>query len=94
MLLKLFENLRDGDVNTQQVLKNQVKFKSNLTEIKIGSSDFKSEDQTNAKRNVISFFNLQEKIVQLVRYFSFLLSEAYGEKYGKGLKILIPEQIL
>ena len=28
MSLELFENLWDGDVNPQEVLKNQVKFKS------------------------------------------------------------------
>ena len=65
MSLELFENLWDGDVNPQEVLKNQVKFKSELSKIKTGSN--KSED--------IFFFNLGEKIIQLFRYYSFLLSE-------------------
>ena len=42
MSLELFENLWDGDVNPQELLKNQVKFKSELSKIKTGSN--KSED--------------------------------------------------
>ena len=40
--LKLFENLRDGDGNLKEVLKNQVKFKSHLSKIKIGSNKLKN----------------------------------------------------
>ena len=35
MPLELFENLRDGDLNPKEVLKNQVKFKLKLNETKI-----------------------------------------------------------
>ena len=45
MLLKLFENLRDGYVNPNEVLKNQVKFKSDLSKIKKGKPDSQSEDK-------------------------------------------------
>ena len=57
MSLELFENLWDGDVNPQEVLKNQVKFKSELSKIRTGSN--KSED--------IFFFLIQEK-----KLFNFL----------------------
>ena len=36
MPLKLFENLRDGDINPKGVLKNQARFKSDLSELKTG----------------------------------------------------------
>ena len=36
--LKLFENLKDGDVDPKEVLKNKLKFKSDLIKIKIGSN--------------------------------------------------------
>ena len=36
MPLKLFEDLRDGDINSKEVLKNQARFKSDLSEIKSG----------------------------------------------------------
>ena len=34
MPLKLFEDLGDGEINPKEVLKNQARFKSNLSEIK------------------------------------------------------------
>ena len=33
--LKLFENLRDGGVNPKEVLKNYVKFNSDLSKIRV-----------------------------------------------------------
>ena len=38
MSLKLFENLKDGGVDPKEVLKNKLKFKSDLIKIKIGSN--------------------------------------------------------
>ena len=35
-LLKLFEDLRDGNINLKEMLKNQARFQSDLSEIKIG----------------------------------------------------------
>ena len=32
MPLELFKNLRDGDINPKEVLKNQARFKSDLSE--------------------------------------------------------------
>ena len=54
MLLELFENIRDGAANTQEELNNQVKFKSDLSEIEIGITDFKSEDKK--KEEMLLFF--------------------------------------
>ena len=36
MYVKLFEDLRDGGINSKEVLKNQASFKSDLSEIKTG----------------------------------------------------------
>ena len=81
MPLKLFENLRNGHVNPLEVLKTQVKFKSDIRRIRTGSN--KSQDHKNTIRNTI-FFNLREKIIQLFRDYSFLLSEAKCKaKYGE-----------
>ena len=44
-LIKLFEHLRDGNVNPREVFKNQVNFKSDLRKIKKGNTDSKSEEQ-------------------------------------------------
>ena len=82
MLLELFENLRDGAANTQEELNNQVKFKSDLSEIEIGITDFKSEDKK--KKKCYYSFNLVENIIQLYRVYYFLLFEAkYKAKHGE-----------
>ena len=41
--LKLFEDIRDGNINTKEALKNQARFKLELKEMKIGGK--KSVDQ-------------------------------------------------
>ena len=37
--IKLFENLKDGNVNPIEVLKNEINFKSDLGKIKRGNPD-------------------------------------------------------
>ena len=34
--MKVFEHLKDGDINPKEVLKNQARFKLDLSEIKTG----------------------------------------------------------
>ena len=58
MPLKLFEHLRDGNINPKEVLKNQARFKSDLSEVKIGGE--KSPNQKNTIKNITNFFDLQE----------------------------------
>ena len=59
MPLKLFEDLGDGEINPKEVLKNQARFKSNLSEIKTLSK--KSVNQKNTIKNIIKIFGLREK---------------------------------
>ena len=95
MPLELFENLKHDDVNTEEVLKNQIKFKSDLIEIKTRNPQFKSEDQMSSTQNIEKLFNLREKVVILFKDYSFLLSEAeYKTKHGKGPKLLTFKQML
>ena len=49
--LKLFNDLRDGNVNPKDILKNQVRFKSDLSDITIDGE--KSEDQKNVTKNFL-----------------------------------------
>ena len=93
MLLKLFEDTRDGDINPNDVLKNQARFKSDLREIKIGCN--KSPNQKNTIMNITDFLDLREKIIHFFRDYFFLLSEArYKAKYGAGFKIFTPKKML
>ena len=93
MSSKLFEDLRDGDINSKDVLKNRARFKSDLSEIKIGSK--KSPNQKNTIKSITNFFDLREKNIVFFRDYSFLLSDTkYKSKYGEGLKTLTPKQML
>ena len=58
ILIDLFINLRDANVNPREVLKNQIDFKSDLGEIKKENPKSKSEDQISVIKNVQNFFDL------------------------------------
>ena len=59
--MKLFEDLTDGNINPKGALKNQARFKSDLSEIKIGGK--KSPNQKSTIKNISNFFDLREKII-------------------------------
>ena len=60
-LIDLFINSRDGNVNSREVLKNTIDFKSDLGKIKKGNPKSKSEDQKWLIQNVQKCFDLREK---------------------------------
>ena len=66
---KLFENLRDGDINPKEVLRNQARFKSDLNDIKIGGN--KSLNQGNTINSINNLFDLREKVIIVFRDYSF-----------------------
>ena len=69
MPCKLFENLRDGDINPKEVLRNQARFKSDLNDIKIGGN--KSLNQGNTINSINNLFDLREKVIIVFRDYSF-----------------------
>ena len=94
-LIDLFKDLRDGNINPKEVVKNQINFKSDVGEIKNGNPNLKSKYQTSAIQNVNILFWLIERSIDFFRDYSYFLPEAkYKGKYGRGLKILTPTQIL
>ena len=81
-LIKLFKDLRDGILSPREVLKNQNNFKSDLGKIRKRNTNLKLEDQIIVIENVENFFDLREKIIDLFRDYSFLLSQVkYKAKY-------------
>ena len=54
--MELFKSLINGNVNSREVLKNQISFKSDLREIRKRNPDFKLEEQ----------ISVIQKIAQLV----------------------------
>ena len=53
---KLFEDLRDGNINPKQVLKNQAKSKLDLSETNTGGK--KSPHEKDIIKNITNFFDL------------------------------------
>ena len=93
MSMKLFEDLKDSKIDRREVLKNQSRLKSDLSETKIGSKNQQIKKQT--IKDVSNLFDLREQIITLIRDYSLLLSEAkYKTKYKVGLKISPPKQML
>ena len=85
MLLELLENLKDGDVNPKNVLKNQINFKSDLIRIKRENPRFKSEWRIRATQHIEKFFHWGE--IVFLKDYCLLLSEAkYKTKHAEGLK--------
>ena len=54
--IDLFNNLKDGNINPKEVLKNQINFKSDLGKIKKRNPDLKLKDQISVIQNSKNFF--------------------------------------
>ena len=50
-LIHLFINLRDGNIKSRYLLKNEIKFKLNLSEIKKENQKSKTENQVSVIQN-------------------------------------------
>ena len=73
--------------------KLQILCKSNLN--KISKGRFKSEEQQSAIKNINFFSESGEVVIKLFNGYPSIVSEAkYKTKYGEGLKILTPKQML
>ena len=70
-LIELFKDLTDGNINTKEVLKDQINLKSDLGEIKKGNKKSKSEDQISVIGNVEKFFDLREKNIDFFEMILF-----------------------
>ena len=93
--IDLFKDLKDSNINSKEVLKDQINVKSDLSEIKKENEKSKSKDQISVMQNVEKCFDLRKKNIDLFRDYSLLLPEAkYKSKYGRCIKILAPKQML
>ena len=70
-------------------------WKGRVHNIKKGNLKSKSKDQIRVIQNVQTFFDLREKIINFFGDYCILISEAkYKLKYGEGMKVLSPKQML
>ena len=66
MPLKLFEDLRNGDINPKEVFKNQGRFKSDSSEIKIGG---KLINKKNTIKNFSNVLIYEKKLLIFLELF-------------------------
>ena len=94
-----YDQLKNGEKTLQQVEDEQKVFKEELNEITSGNPKHKSDNQLYVIQNVKNLYDSRQKIINLLNDNSKIRSEAIykskqNETEGKGLKILIPKQIL
>ena len=68
-------------------------FKSNLNQI--SKASFKSKEQKRSSENIKLLYNSRQAVIELFNEYSLIASETkHKAKYGEGLKILTPKEIL
>ena len=68
-------------------------FRSSLNEVSRGR--FKSEEQESALKNIKLLYKSRKAVIKLFNEYSLTASEGkHKEKYGEGLIILSPKQML
>ena len=91
--IKPFQKIRSGETKLEEAKRLQNVFKSNLNELSKGR--FKSEERQSALKNIKLLYESREAVIKSFNGYSSIVSEAkYKAKYGEGLKILTPKQML
>ena len=70
-LIELFKDLRDGNTDPKEALKDQINSKSGLGEINKGNKQSKSEDQISVIQNPKKVLDLREKIIDFLEIILF-----------------------
>ena len=88
-------NIKNGNTSIKKLEEDQKQFKSNLNEMTKGNSKNKSKDQLNTIQNIRKIYNAREEVIKLYNDYGKIISESkYKAKYGAGLKIITPKQML
>ena len=93
--LSFYKNIKikEGYIILQKVEEIQKEFKLEIDKIVKGKNE--SEEQKSATNNIKTPYESREKVIKLYDDYSTIVSETKCKsKYGEGLKILTPEQML
>ena len=93
--LTFLNNIKKGKISMEKAIEQQYNFRKYLNLIRIGN---KNDNQKRTLANINVFYNARDNAIQFIRdYGGMILSareQALIEQYGKGLKILTPNQML
>ena len=81
--------MNSQNIGFEDAKKMQMKFESKLSSERVGNN--KSDIQLSEIENIEKFYKLQEKVI---KFYNDDKAAYDVVKYGKGLKILTPKQML
>ena len=90
--LDLIDKIKNGEIKLAEAKNDQIRFKSNLGEIKKGNNKKRSKEQKNALYNIDMLYKARNEAIKFFDEYSSMITEAKNE--SKGLKILSPKQLL
>ena len=92
--LTLLNNIKKGKISMVKAIEQQYNFRKYLNLIRIGH---KNDNQKRTLANINVFYNARDNAIQFIRDYGGMVLEAKNqaieEQFGKGLKILIPNQM-
>ena len=93
--LTFLNNIKKGEILMEKAIKQQYNVRKYLNLIRIGN---KNDNQKRTLANINVFYNARDNAINFIRDYGRMILEAREqalvEQYGKGLKILIPNQML
>ena len=93
--LTFLNNIKKGEISMEKAIKQQYNFHKYLNLIRIGN---KNNNQKRTLANINVFYNARENAIKFIQDYGRMILEAREqaliEQYGKGLKILTPNQML
>ena len=93
--LTFLNNIKKGEISMEKAIKQQYNVRKYLNLIRIGN---KNDNQKRTLANINVFYNARDNAINFIRDYGRMILEAREqalvEQYGKGLKILIPNQML
>ena len=91
--LSFFRSIKEGYITLEKAEEEQKELKSNIIEIIVGNN--KSEDQKSIIQIIKVLYKSREKVIKFFDdYFRIVSETKHKTKYGEGLKILSPKQML
>ena len=93
--LALLNNIRKGKISMGKAIEKQYNFRKYLNLIRIGN---KNDNQKRTLANINLFYNARDNAIQFIQDYGGMIlkakNQAIEEQFGKGLKILTPNQML
>ena len=93
--LTLLNNIKKGKISMRKAIEQQYNFRKYLNLIRIGN---KNNNQKRTLANINVFYNARDNAIEFIRDYGGMILEARNqaleEQFGKGLKILTPNQML